>query len=40
VFGFLGILFVAMVVLVVTSYFDQDGVEKVSPEIDIASNQV
>ena len=40
VLGFLGILFMAMVVLVVTSYFDQEGVDEVPVDANVANNQV
>ncbi len=40
VLGFFGILLLAMIVLVVTSYFDQSGVDTTSPEINLANNQI
>ena len=39
VISFLGILFLAMILLVVTSYFDQKSVDEISAEMNVA-NQV
>jgi hypothetical protein len=39
VFGFFGILLLAMIALVVTSYFDQSGVGETSPEMNLAENK-
>ena len=39
VISFLGILFLAMILLVVTSYFDQKDVDEISAEMNVA-NQV
>jgi len=40
VFGFLGILLVAMIILVATSYFEQNGIDEAPPEMNLADNQV